>query len=483
MSVRVIIVSSEVIPFSKTGGLADVAGALPVALKKLGAEVSVFTPFYREVADKKLKLKNTGKVVSVPIGRRVVTGEILEGETQGVPVYFIKKDEFFDRSFLYTAPEGDYFDNLERFTFFSRAVLEAAHVLGLKPDVIHCNDWQSGLIPAYIKSVYSHSYGNTATMFTIHNLAYQGTFPAALYDTIGLPGEMFSMEGFEFYGQLNLLKGGIAYSDVVTTVSEGYAREVQTKEYGCGLEGMLKKRAASLHGILNGVDYDVWDPSVDSLIVKKYSAGSLNGKVANKSALTAEYGITTGPKTPVIGLISRFADQKGFDILSDAMESIMAMDVCMVILGSGDVRYQRLFEALAVKFKGKLGVRAAFDNRLSHLIEAGSDMFLMPSRYEPCGLNQIYSLRYGTVPVVRATGGLDDTIRDYAGGSGNGFKFKDYSWNALLDKLTEAVTLYKKDQVAWQSLMKKGMAEDFSWDRSARRYMELYGSALAEKKT
>jgi starch synthase len=429
MGLNIVVVSSEVVPFAKTGGLADVAGSLPLALKRLGCNVSIFMPLYREVLTKGLEVESTGVEVTVPLGRRTLTGKICKGSTDGIPVYFIKRDEFYDRSHLYGTPEGDYFDNLERFTFFSRGVLEAIKVdaLGIKADIIHSNDWQAGLIPAYIKDIYKNSFPDIRTVFTVHNIAYQGLFPYFLFTLTGLSSKMFSMEGIEFWGKINFLKAGMVFSDLITTVSEGYSKEIQTPEYGYGLEGVLKSRAKVLYGVLNGVDYTEWNPETDEFIPANYSRGDLKGKKACKKELIKEFSLNIKSSEPLVGVISRLADQKGFDILSEAIEELMELKIGMVVLGTGEKKYHRLFEELAGRYPERLGVKITFDNALAHRIEAGCDMFLMPSRYEPCGLNQIYSLRFGTIPVVRATGGLDDTIRDYNGGGGNGFKFKQSS--------------------------------------------------------
>lgn len=479
MGLNVIIVSSEANPFAKTGGLADVAGALPIALRKLGCKVILFLPYYRHVRESKLEIEQTGLEVTVPIGKREIKAQVLRATSDGVPVYFLKRDEFYDRSNLYGTPEGDYFDNLERFAFFSRGVLEALKARGFEPDVIHCNDWQTGLIPAYLKDSYKNDlyYSKTATVFTIHNLAYQGLFPGKLYDITGLSQDLFHPEGLEFWGQANLLKAGLVYSEILTTVSEAYSREIQTPEYGWGLEGLLKKRKNDLFGVLNGVDYNEWNPEIDKSIPANYSIRDMKGKAVCRKALLKEFGLKLRSETPVIGIISRLADQKGFDILSQAMPELMGLNIGLVILGSGDRTYQELLKKLEGEYPRKLAVKIAFDNNLSHLVEAGSDMILMPSRYEPCGLNQIYSLKYGTVPVVRATGGLDDTVKDYRGDEGNGFKFKEYSAEALLNKVKEAVRVFD-DKKAWDALRKRGMTEDFSWENSAKKYVNLYELAL-----
>ncbi len=479
---NVVIASPEAEPFAKTGGLADVAGSLPLALKRFGCKVILVLPYYRDVELKGARPGQTGLEITVPIGKRNISGQVFQSSHDGVPVYFIKRDEFFDRTYLYGTPEGDYFDNLERYAFFSRGVLEllkAGGFGGFAPDVIHCNDWQTGLLPAYLKDAYRKDpfFARTATVFTIHNIAYQGLFPGDLFEVTHLSPALFNPEGVEFWGQVNLLKAGLAYADVLTTVSRQYSKEIQTPEYGCGLDGFLKKRKSDLHGVLNGVDYEEWDPAGDPSLPEKYSAEDLSGKLACKKKLLKEFGLKLKPDVPLIGMISRLAAQKGFDILAEAMPELMKLDIGLVVLGSGDKKFQDLMEGLAALYPKKLSVRIAFNNKLSHLVEAGSDMFLMPSRYEPCGLNQIYSLRYGTIPVVRATGGLEDTVRDYRGNEGNGFKFKEYSAQALIQKVKEAVELYK-DKLRWAELQRRAMAENFSWEESARRYMELYRLAI-----
>ncbi len=473
----IIIAASEIAPFAKTGGLADVLGALPLALQATGHDITLFLPYYREVADKNLPITKTGIEVRVPVGKKNLSVELLKGNLGNLSVYFLKRDEYFDRSQLYGTNDGDYFDNLERFTLFSRGVIEAALALKLKPDVFWAHDWQTGLIPAYLKTIYSKKFPKVAKIFTIHNLAYQGRFSAEEFSVTGLPEELNNAQGLEFWDDINLLKSGVIYSDVITTVSEAYSREIETKEYGCGMEGVLVSRADSLYGILNGVDYALWDPSIDEHIAENYSIKDLKGKASCKKDILKEFGLKVKQSTPLIGIISRLADQKGFDILSKAMGSIMEEDLAMVVLGTGEEKYQELFLNLAKNYPKKLGVKIAFDNATAHKIEAGSDIFLMPSHYEPCGLNQIYSLRYGTVPVVRATGGLDDTIKDYKNGRGCGFKFKGYSALSLTKKLKEALALFK-DKKSWKALMLRAMTEDFSWNASAEKYSELFEVAI-----
>ena len=477
--VKVAFVSSEVTPFAKTGGLADVSGALPIALKRLAMETALFMPYYREVDSSGAVIEPTGLSIKVPIGDRVVKGEIFTSSIENVTVYLLKCDVFFDRPHLYGTNAGEYFDNFERFTFFSRGVLETLKLVGFKPDIIHCNDWQTGLIPAYLKDVYARDkfFNKTASLFTIHNLAFQGIFPVSRFIETGLSVTLNSVDGLEFWGSISFLKAGINFSDIVTTVSSTYCKEIQTKEYGSGMEGVLKLRKKVLFGVLNGVDYSVWNPETDPLIPANYSAADPKCKLFSRRELIERFSLKTQAGTPIVGMVSRLAPQKGFDIIIESIKELMKMDLSLVLLGSGDSEYESFFEELAEDNPGRVGVQIGYDNKLAHLIEAGSDIFFMPSLYEPCGLNQIYSLRYGTIPVVRATGGLNDTIEDYRGGKGNGFKFKKYTSLALVTKLKEALALYKNGE-AWTKLMRKAMGEDFSWEVSAGEYELLYRQAI-----
>ena len=472
-------VSSEAVPFAKTGGLADVSGALPIALNGLGMETALFMPYYREVDSCGAVVEPTGLSIEIAIGDRLVEAGIFTSSIEGVTVYLLKCDIFFDRPHLYGPASGDYFDNFERFTFFSRGVLEAMKLINFKPDIIHCNDWQTGLIPAYLKDIYSRDkfFKKTATLLTIHNLAYQGIFDAARFNETGLSPRLNSVDGLEFWGSISFLKAGINFSDIVTTVSKTYCREIQTSEFGCGLDGVLKIRKKTLHGVLNGVDYSVWNPETDPHIPANYSMDNPKCKVICKRELMDRFALDVAPGTPLVGMVSRLVSQKGFDLIAEAAKELMKLDMALVVLGTGDKVYEDFLVKLKKANPKRVGVLVAYKDELAHLIEAGSDIFLMPSFYEPCGLNQIYSLRYGTVPVVRATGGLNDTIKDYKFGRGNGFKFKEYSSKALLKKLREALALYK-DKPAWDNLTRKGMKEDFSWEVSARDYELLYRQAL-----
>lgn len=473
---NIVFAASECVPFSKTGGLADVVGALPRALAALGHKVSVYLPKYRQT---KLAQANVvARSITVPFDDQYRFCSVLDGGIHGgVQFYFIDYPPFFDRDALYGTPLGDYPDNAERFALYSRAVLEAVKILGV-PDVFHCHDWQSALIPVLLGSVYSEdpAFQNVPSVFTIHNMGYQGLFPPEILPLLQLPWDLFTIAKMEFYGKVNLLKGALVFSDFVSTVSKKYSQEIQTAEYGFGLEGVLKARAATVTGILNGVDYNEWSPETDKFIVAHYSPNDLSGKTKCKQDLLREFGVVNAdPRLPVIGIISRFAAQKGFDLISQVAEWLAREEMIIVALGTGDKEYEDLFRRLNRQFPQKLAVKVAFDNALAHKIEAGSDMFLMPSRYEPCGLNQIYSLKYGTVPVVRATGGLDDTIEpwDAASGKGTGFKFTEYSGDALLATIRAALAAYK-DHRGWQTLMRNGMAKDFSWTASAREYAKIY---------
>jgi len=473
---KIVFAASECVPFSKTGGLADVVGALPPALAALGHDVTVYLPKYKQT--KLAEARTVIRSVTVPFDDRYRFCSVLDGGTlSGVKFYFIDYPPYFDRDALYGTPLGDYRDNAERFALYSRAVLEACKVLGA-PDVFHCHDWQSALVPILLRSVYAEdpALRDAATVFTIHNIGYQGLFPPDTLPLLTLPWDLFTIDKLEFYGKVNLLKGALVFSDFVTTVSRKYSQEIQTAEYGFGLEGVLRARSGTVTGILNGVDYKEWSPETDKFIVAHYSPQDLGGKAKCKQDLLAEFGVTgADPTLPVIGIISRFAAQKGFDLVSQVADRLAREDLIVVALGTGDREYEDLFRRLVKQFPQKFPVKIAYDNKIAHKIEAGSDMFLMPSRYEPCGLNQIYSLKYGTVPLVRATGGLDDTIENWdpAARKGTGFKFSEYTGEALLGTIRAALEAYK-DQAGWQALMRNGMSKDFSWGASAREYVRVY---------
>jgi starch synthase len=484
----VLFLSSEVEPFAKTGGLADVAGALPPALKRLGAEVRVMMPRYGSIKERAHKLHEMIRLkeIPVPVGSRSriasVKSAFLSHGQEKVQVYFVENKALFGRTGLYVHPESqkDYEDNDLRFAFFSRSVFEILKQMRWAPDIIHCNDWHTGLVPAYLRTLYAADpfFKHTRTVLTIHNIAYQGEFPATAYGATGLPEDPALREALTARGKINYLKAGLVFAHALTAVSERYAEEIRSgPEFGYGLEDVVQSRAGELRGILNGADYLQWDPEHDPLIPHRYGARSLDLKQESKKALVEKMGLTFSPTTAVIGIVSRLATQKGFDLIGEILDELMTMDLQLVVLGTGEKQYHDLFTRAAKKHPGKLAVALRFDHALAHLIEAGSDMFLMPSRYEPCGLNQLYSLRYGTVPVVRATGGLADTVEDFDGVTGTGFAFEKYDSHELLATVRRAVKTFA-DQAEWTKIMKAGMAKDFSWDASARKYLQTYRSVL-----
>jgi starch synthase len=491
--VNVLIASSEVGPFAKTGGLADVCGALPLALSRLGAKPAVIMPaFRRHIGKTGIPIQDTQVSFDIPIGSKIVSGRLLQSQIPGsdVPIYFVDQPDYYDRAELYREKGADYKDNCERFVFFSRAVMEAIRLLDLNLDVVHCNDWQTGLIPAYLRCEYQHAHGyeRIVSLMTIHNLAYQGRFWHWDMLLTGLDWKYFNWKQMEFYGDLNLLKTGIVFADAVSTVSPRYGQEIQTPESGCGLEGVLQQRADVLHGILNGVDETIWNPATDPLIPLKYSVANwTEGKKVSKAALQAVFNLQASAKTPVIGFIGRLAEQKGLDLIAAVMKRwVREVDAQWVILGTGEPQYQELLTTLVREHPTRMGVKFEFSERLAHLIESGSDMFLMPSRYEPCGLNQLYSLKYGTVPVVRETGGLADTVRDLtaeslAAGTATGFSFAPNDASALEETLRRAVDVFTREPAVWKKLVETGMEQDWSWDNSAKRYLELYKQMLADR--
>ncbi len=473
---HIVFAASECVPFSKTGGLADVVGALPQALATLGHSVTVYLPRYKQT--KLNDPKTVVRSITVPFDDRYRFCSVLDGGSRGgVQFYFIDYPPYFDRDALYGTSVGDYHDNAERFALYSRGVLEASKILGV-PDVFHCHDWQSALIPVLLRTVYDEdpAFQGVPCVFTIHNMGFQGLFAPDILPLLMLPWDLFTVTKLEFYGNVNFLKGALVFSDYITTVSKKYSQEIQTAEYGFGLEGVLRGRSATVTGILNGVDYDEWSPEKDKFIKAKYSPTDLSGKEIDKRDLLEQFGVTNpDPRLPVIGIVSRFAAQKGFDLIAQIMDRLAREDMIVVALGSGDKEYQDMFVRLNKQFPNKIAVKVAYDNTLAHKIEAGSDMFLMPSKYEPCGLNQIYSLKYGTVPIVRATGGLDDTIEpwDARTGKGTGFKFTQYSGEALLGAVKSALQAYQ-DHKSWQTLMRNGMNKDFSWNAAAKEYVRVY---------
>ena len=487
IALNILLASSEVVPFAKTGGLADVSGALPVELARLGHTVSVIMPAYRSVRMCGLAIEATNVKFDVPIGSKIVRGRLLKGmlPDSNVPVYLVEQDEYFDRPELYRFKGEDYKDNCERFVFFCRAALEAIRLLQLEIDIVHCNDWQTALIPAYLKLEYAHTpgYEQISSLMTIHNMAYQGQFWHWDMLLTGLDWKYFNWRQMEFYGGLNLLKTGVVFADAINTVSPTYAEEIKSAPLGCGLEGVLQQRAGVLSGIVNGVSYETWNPATDPHIAMQYDDTSWQtGKAICKAALQREFGLPEETRTPVIGLIGRLADQKGWDLVAEMMRrSVREHNIQWVILGTGEPHYHDLLSTLSREYPHRVGLRLEFADPLAHRIEAGADMFLMPSRYEPCGLNQLYSLKYGTVPIVRGTGGLVDTITDATEQNlnedlANGFRFEQYDPSEMERAIFRALEMYHQRASVWERLVTTGMRQDWSWANSAKRYGELYAA-------
>jgi starch synthase len=479
---RIVFVASECVPYSKTGGLADVVGALPKALAATGHEVDVIIPRYGTTKPGRVLPEATSLTIPLASGFRFASVQNAD-EEHNPRHYLLDCPEFFERMGLYRERGVDYPDNYLRFAGFSIGSLEFLKRFPGAPDVIHCHDWQSALVPIYLRQQYGSDsfFRHTAVLLTIHNLAYQGLFPPQILPQISLDPRLFTIDGLEYYGDVNLLKGGILFSDFISTVSRKYASEIQTEEFGCGLEGVLRKRGDRLYGILNGVDYEAWNPATDKLIAANYTPQDLRGKTTCKKALLERMGITVPVlDRPLLGIVSRFDPQKGFDLIAQIAYDLATMDLYVVVLGTGETEYETLFRNLAASYPAKFLVTVAYDNTLAHQIEAGADMFLMPSRYEPSGLNQLYSMKYGTVPVVRATGGLDDTVENFDGQSGTGFKFVLYAADALLEAIRQAVNCYRLP-AAWSRLMQNCMAKDFSWGNSASEYGKIYEALHREK--
>lgn len=478
---KVVMASPEITPFAKTGGLGDVLGALPKALVKLGLQVSLIMPAHRPVLQGGFSVEDTGIRFTVPIADRQEEGSILKTNMEeNIPVYLIGSDRYFDREYLYNTPKGDYPDNAERFIFFARAVLE---VLKLDPpSILHAHDWQSALANVFLKTQ-PHLYpelSSVKTVLTIHNLGYQGIFGYPDWHLLNLDESLFTPRYLEFHTKINFLKGGLAFSDAITTVSPTYAEEIKSTEQGFGLEGVFQERAASLTGILNGVDYEVWNPETDRFISQTYGVSSLSNKRACKADLQQNFNLPENPDVPVIGMVSRLATQKGFDLLEKALDTLLSRNLQFVLLGTGDSRYQDFFSKIPKKYPGKAGVQITFSEPLAHKVIAGSDLLLMPSRYEPAGLTQLYGFRYGTIPIVRATGGLKDTVEEFKPqtGKGDGFVFSEYDVQSLIRAVDRALAVsHRKGE--WTILMKNAMSADFSWERPARAYLNLYRKLAA----
>ena len=474
---KILLASSEVYPFSKTGGLADMVGALGKALAHAGHEARIVTPLYRGIREKFPQLRRERWDFNLPLGTKWHQGGLWSCEIEeNFTVYFVEQPAFFDRRGIYQEENISYADNAERFIFFSKCVAHLARYLPWRADIIHVHDWQAALVPALVLQQQREGWGNPPpTCLTIHNLAYQGVFwPGALALT-NLPGEFFTTDGLEFFGQLNCLKAGIAFTDIITTVSPRYAREITTEEFGCGLDGLLRKRRERLFGILNGVDYGEWNTNKNPRLFKPYSAGRMTGKKSNKAELQKLLGLPEVEDVPLFGTISRLAEQKGVDIQLGALEEMLNTRMQFVLLGSGSPAYERAYLELAKRFPEKVAVRIGYDEKLSHRIEAACDFFLMPSQFEPCGLNQMYSLRYGTIPIVRATGGLDDSVVDFTEDAelANGIKFQEYSPHALAKAIRKALVLFGQPTLL-RRCRKNAMNADFSWEKTVSEYVRIY---------
>jgi starch synthase len=502
---KLLLAASEVVGFAKTGGLADVAGSLPRALARRGHDCAVILPLYRCVRTGRIPLTPTDLHFTLPIGSRTVVGSLWRATlpNSSVPVYLVEQSDYYERDdaregrglYQFTLPSGqrrDYPDNCERFVFFSRAVPEALRLLDWWPDVLHANDWQTGLVPVYLREEYSRHktpelgarYARIRTLFTIHNLAYQGLFWHWDLLLTGLDARLFNYHQLEFHGQLSLLKAGIAFADALSTVSPTYAREIQTPYYGVGLQGALSARRNVLYGIVNGVDYDVWNPATDPHLPAHYNLETVQqGKSACKAGLQRRFHLAEKPGTPLVGIVARLVAQKGIELIGQAADRLLRQDVQLVVLGDGELNYHHMLMELSNRFPGQVGLYFGFDEPLAHQIEAGADLFLMPSLYEPSGLNQLYSMRYGTPPVVRATGGLADTVVDctpetLAADTATGFRFIAALPEALLETVQRALDLYRNQPNAWLQVMSCGMRQDWSWDRSAAEYEKVYQSLL-----
>lgn len=476
---KIVIATSEAVPYAKTGGLADVTGSLFKEYLQLGEEAYLLIPLYRAIRNR-FTPQDTGLRINIDLGGRIINSRIFSEDRR---VFFIECDEFFDRDELYGTPFGDFADNPQRFIFFSKAIPEALMSLGLKPDIVHCNDWQTGLIPLYLKTLYNNDFfRKTRTVMTIHNMGYQGVFDANQFYLTGLGWEWFNLEGIEFYGKINLLKAGLITADVITTVSRRYAEEILSPDYGHGLDGVLRKRVKDLKGVLNGIDTKEWNPATDRFIPGRFDSKDITGKRRCKEELLRECGLSISKDVPLISFVGRLSRQKGIDILCESADRILSIGVALIVLGKGDREFEEMISGFNEGYKGKIYVRIGYDEVFAHRIYAGSDIFLMPSRYEPCGLGQMIAMRYGTIPVARATGGIIDTVEDYdpITGNGTGYLFDDLDPSSLICSVRIALSVFGcRDK--WEQLIKRAMDKDFSWKRSAREYLGIYDSLLQVK--
>ncbi len=478
---NILIVSSEVSPFAKTGGLADFAGSLPIALRQLGHDVRVITPKYNMSDEHSLQLSPVVEHLDVPISNRLETCAVLEGTLGGtVPIYFVQNDTYYHRDHLYGDSQGDYPDNAERFIYFSRSILEICKAVHFVPDILHCYDWQTGLVPVYLRKFYQADpfFEHTAAVFTICDISRQGLFWHYDMHLTGLGWDLFTPDGLEYYGKINLLKGGLLWADILTTVSPTYSRDIQRKEHGHGMEGVLQYRSEDLYGVVNGVDYTDWNPATDPYIAKNYHANTLSRKKSCKKQLLKEFELPTVLSRPVLGMVSHLTAPKGLDLLEDVLDALMKLPLFLILLGTGHEKYHTLFHHFRDTYPEKIGVRFEQTNTLEHKILAGADMLLIPSRYEPCGFRQIYSLKYGTIPIVHAVGGLNDTVKavHVEKNIGTGITFSKYQADRFLNAIQEGLLAYQ-DKKSWRALQQRAMAEDFSWSSSAKEHEALYHKA------
>ncbi|MDR0826984.1 MAG: glycogen synthase GlgA [Desulfovibrio sp.] len=478
MAQRIFFATSEVYPFSKSGGLGDVMGALPAAMQNNGQQTAVISPLYGRISTGNFRIRPT--VSDLPVGYpwAPITANVYETVHHGVPHFFIDRGEYFDRRHYYNDPvHGDYFDNAERFIFFCRAALALLEHLGVPPYMVHAHDWQTALLPVYIHFLRRSNpfWANTGTMFTIHNLAFQGRFSSRLFAACGLPQEAWNFNGVEFFGDFNLLKSGIAYADAVTTVSPSYAREILTEKFGCGLDGILRQRELNLHGILNGADYAIWNPEADPYLPCQYSEQDMSGKQGCKDNLISELGLDPELKDrPLLGFIGRMRGQKGIDILNAIIPDLVRMDVGIVVLGEGNPIHETIIRELMEAHRGRVAAVIGYTEDLAHRMQAASDLFLMPSRYEPCGLTQMYALRYGTLPIATAVGGLRDTIIPWPGDNSTGFIFTEPDPLDFLKTIGQAVQFWTRNPVGRREMIRRAMRQSFTWDKSCREYIDLY---------
>jgi starch synthase len=477
MAQRVFFATSEVYPFSKSGGLGDVMGALPLAMEKGGQPSAVISPFYGRISTSDYQIRLT--ISDLPVGYpwAPITADVYEANYHGVPLFFIARGEYFDRRYYYNDHKGDYFDNAERFIFFCRAAIALMERLGEPPAIVHAHDWQTALLPAYIHFLRKTNpfWERTGTMFTIHNLAFQGRFSSRLFASCGLPPEAWSVNGVEYFGDFNMLKAGIVYANAVSTVSPSYAREILTEKFGSGLDGILRQRELHLYGILNGADYVVWNPKADPFLPCRYSADDFSGKERCKANLIAELGLDPAlQKRPVLGFIGRMRGQKGIDLLNAIIPELMKLDVGVVVLGEGKPTHEAKILDLMETYRGRVAAVVGYTEDLAHRMQAGSDIFLMPSRYEPCGLTQMYALRYGTPPIATAVGGLRDTIIPWPADDATGFIFTDSTPREFFDAIVEAVGIWEGNPTAWQDMIRRAMQQSFTWEKSCREYAEVY---------